>query len=320
LIEGSGIREGAKKRALAIFTRIAEAESQVHGVSLDAIAFHEVGAMDSIIDIVGSAICLDLLNPDRITCGEVELGGGTVRCAHGVLPVPAPATLILCRGMPVKTGGFNKEMTTPTGAAILAASVDQFTEVGSFTEIKTGYGIGTWKMDKPNLLRVSLREERDAAGAPGVEAPMAGGIITEELVLMEANIDDMSGEALGFLMERLFDAGALDVTLSPCVMKKSRPGTIVSVLSPPAKLEALRRTLFRHSSTIGFRETAIRRRSLKREERLLSGGFGEARAKTVFWDDEPLRSKIEYEDRARLARERDLSLTEAERIIGQGEL
>jgi uncharacterized protein (DUF111 family) len=278
--------------------------------------------MDSIIDIVGAAICLDILKPDRITCGEVELGGGTVTCAHGVLPVPAPATLILCRGMPVKTGGFNREMTTPTGAAILSASVDEFTLGGRFTPLRTGYGIGTRKMDKPNLLRVSWREERDTAVPAPVEVQMPpveeGGVITEDLVLIEANIDDMNGEELGFLMENLFEAGALDVTLIPCVMKKSRPGTVVSVLCPPGKSGVLRRTMFRRSSTIGFRETVVRRLSLKREEGPSADVFGEGRTKTVFWEDKPLRSKIGYEDRARVAREQGVSLADAERIMKTG--
>jgi uncharacterized protein (DUF111 family) len=187
--------------------------------------------------------------------------------------------------------------------------VDEFISAGNFREIKTGYGIGTRKMERPNLLRLSLREEGPPAGA-------APPWKTEELVLMEANIDDMTGEALGFLMERLFDAGALDVTFTPCVMKKSRPGTLVSVLAPPAMLDALRRTLFELSSTIGFREIPVRRLSLRREESLLSGPFGEAREKRVFYGDKPLRSKIEFEDRARVARERGLSLDEAERLIG----
>jgi uncharacterized protein (TIGR00299 family) protein len=287
------------------------------------VTFHEVGAMDSIIDIVGAAICLDLLQPDRITASEIELGGGTVRCAHGILPVPAPATLILCRGMPVKTGGFQKEMTTPTGAGILASCVDEFISGGSFTELKTGYGIGTRKLDKPNVLRVSWREVRAGGSAgTGGEDPFSGGVRgaqspwnEEELTVMEANIDDMSGEALGFLMESLFAQGALDVSFTPCTMKKSRPGTLVTVLGPPEKLDALRRTLFHRSTTIGFREQRVRRLSLKREESRITGNFGEARSKKVFFGDRELRSKIEYEDRARIAGERGVSLEEAERII-----
>ncbi|MDR2738688.1 MAG: nickel pincer cofactor biosynthesis protein LarC [Treponema sp.] len=320
VIQGSSLSEGAKSRALDIFTRIAEAEARVHGTAAADVAFHEVGALDSIIDIVGAAICLDLLKPDRITCSEVELGGGMVRCAHGMLPVPAPATVILTRGMPVKTGGFPKEMTTPTGAAILASCVDEFTGAGSFRELKTGYGIGTRKMDGPNLLRVSWREERDASAFAGEDLPWK----TEELILMEANIDDMSGEALGFLMERLFAAGALDVTFTSCVMKKSRPGTIVSVLSGREKLCMLRETLFRRSTTIGFRETTVRRLSLKREEERLgtesgdSSPFSGASRKTVYYGAEKLRSKIEFEDRAQLAREQGISLEEAERIIKDG--
>jgi uncharacterized protein (TIGR00299 family) protein len=307
LIENSRIAPGAKHRSLDIFSRLARAEAEIHGVGEEDVAFHEVGALDSIIDIVGCAVCLDLLKPDRITCGEVELGGGAVTCAHGVLPVPAPATLLLCRGMPVKTGGFPAEMTTPTGAAILAASVDEFTAAGSFREIKTGYGIGTRRMANPNVLRISLREAADASPR--------GDWQIEELVLTEANIDDMSGEALGFLMESLFAAGALDVTFTPVVMKKSRPGTVVSVLCPPFKLNTLREIMFKKSAAIGFRETEVRRLSLRREEDALEGEWGEARRKTVFYGEQPLRSKIEYDDRARIARERGISLEEAENLV-----
>ncbi|MDR2478326.1 MAG: nickel pincer cofactor biosynthesis protein LarC [Treponema sp.] len=314
VIENSNISGGAKKRALDIFTRIAAAEAQVHGLNADEVAFHEVGALDSIIDIAGAAVCLDILKPERITCGEVELGGGMVRCAHGLLPVPAPATAILVRGMPVTSGGFNMEMTTPTGAAILAASVDEFITVEHFREINSGYGTGTRKTEKPNLLRVSWRETGGTAvGRHDAHNPPDWK--TEELFLLETNIDDMSGEALGFLMENLFQAGALDVTLTPCVMKKSRPGTIVSALARAETLDVLRRTFFEHSTTIGFREIPLRRCSLRRETETLHGSFGEARRKMVFSGEKFLRGKIEYDDRARLARERGIALEEAERII-----
>jgi uncharacterized protein (TIGR00299 family) protein len=306
LIKASEITAGAKTRALDIFTRIAEAEASVHGVAVEDVAFHEVGALDSIIDVVGAAICLDILKPDRITASAIELGGGTVKCAHGILPVPAPATLILCRGLPVTTGGFQKEMTTPTGAAILASCVDEFPERANFREIKTGYGIGTRKLDKPNVLRVSWREEKSV---------VSESWNTEELVLLEANIDDMTGEALGFLMECMFEKGALDATLSPCTMKKSRPGTVVSVLCRAEKRETLCRELFVKSTTIGFRELPVKRHFLPRSEETLSGG---ARQKSVFFADTPetpLRSKIEYDDRSRVARERNVSLDDAERYI-----
>jgi uncharacterized protein (TIGR00299 family) protein len=316
LIEKAALRDGAKTRALDIFSRIAVAESKVHGVPVEDVAFHEVGAMDSIIDIVGAAICLDILGPEKITAGEIELGGGTVKCAHGILPVPAPATELLMQGLPVRTGGFNKEMTTPTGAAILASCVDEFiTGPASFKEIKTGVGIGNRKLDKPNVLRVSWREMDLPVESAAGERPW----ISEELTLLEANIDDMTGEALGFLMERLFEAGALDVSFTPCTMKKSRPGVMVSVLVRGDRLDALRETFFCHSTTIGFRESAVNRLSLRREETTLSGPFGEAKEKTVFYGGEKLSSKIEFEDRARLAREKGISLSEAERIILRGD-
>jgi uncharacterized protein (TIGR00299 family) protein len=287
----------------------------VHGKAVDEVAFHEVGAIDSIIDIVGTAICLDILRPDRITASEIELGGGTVTCAHGVLPVPAPATLLLVQGLPVRTGGFTKEMTTPTGAAILAASVDRFISRGRFVESRTAYGIGQRKLDKPNVLRVSWREERDGTAEENGTAADKLPWENEYLISMEANIDDMTGEALGFLMDSLFEAGALDVTLSPCVMKKNRPGTIVTVLCAPVRADDLRRTLFQRSTTLGFREQEVRRLYLRREESILQGSFGSVRAKTAFFDDKSLRTKIEYDDRARIARERNLSLTSAEELI-----
>jgi uncharacterized protein (TIGR00299 family) protein len=281
---------------------------------VDDVAFHEVGALDSIIDVTGAAICLDILNPEHISCGEIELGGGTVTCAHGILPVPAPATELLVQGLPVKTGGFNKEMTTPTGAAILASCVDEFiTGPRAFTPIKTGIGIGTRKMDKPNVLRLSWREYD-----PAPAQTRAGLWKTEILTLLETDIDDMNAEALGFLMDRLFEAGALDVSFSPLTMKKSRPGTRVSVLGRDEKLDALRECLFRNSTTIGFREITVNRLSLDRCEGEFSGEFGRARAKTVYLGGEELRTKIEFEDRARLARDRGISLEEAEALILRG--
>jgi uncharacterized protein (DUF111 family) len=218
-----------------------------------------------------------------------------------MLPVPAPATQLLIQGMPVTTGGFDKEMTTPTGAAILAASVNEFITTARFREARTGYGIGTRNMERPNFLRVSLREEASEA------APWK----TETLTLVEAAIDDMTGEAFGFLMESLFEAGALDVTLSPCVMKKSRPGTIVSILANAERLDLVRRTLFHRSSTIGFREIDARRLYLERREETRIGEFGAARIKTSFWDGEPLRAKMEADDRARIAREKNCNLDQA---------
>jgi uncharacterized protein (TIGR00299 family) protein len=307
MITGSGISGGAKERALKIFSVLAEAEAEVHGMTVDEVAFHEVGAVDSIIDIVGTAVCLDMLKPDKITCGSIELGGGTVRCAHGTLPVPAPAVLKLCHGLPCTSGGFDKEMTTPTGAAILRACVDEFVTESAFVPLKEGIGIGTRRMDKPNFLRVSLREMGANPAASGDkpgdsrknDKPGAQPWLEETLYSLECNIDDMTGEDFGFLQERLFQAGALDVAFIPCTMKKNRPGIIVQVLCDEKQRHAVRLTLFTKSTTIGFRETTVNRLSLRREEAVIDSGFGPARVKKVYLGDEFLRQKIEYDDRIR---------------------
>jgi uncharacterized protein (TIGR00299 family) protein len=303
LIESSSITEGAKTLAIKIFTCLAEAEAKVHGTTPDEVAFHEVGAVDSIIDIVGTAVCLDMLKPARITCGTVELGGGLVRCAHGLLPVPAPAVLELCAetpgrpAMPVKTGGFDKEMTTPTGAAILRASVDEFSGDYAFTHIKHGIGIGTRKMG-PNFLRVSLRNE--TAASPSGAPNSRGGLPPygmETIIEIKANIDDMTGEDFGYAQKCLFDAGALDVALVPCGMKKSRPGNIIIALVKADKLLAVRETLFKKTTTIGIREIEMRRLFLRREEGEGIVDGKSVRTKKVFYGDEFLREKLEYEDR-----------------------
>ena len=305
LIERSTLTDTTKGLALRIFERIAIAEAQVHGKNVEDVGFHEVGALDSILDIVGAAICLEALAPDRITASEIELGGGTVKCAHGVLPVPAPATLILCQGLPVRTGGFEKEMTTPTGAAILAEVVDEFITTDRFIERKTGYGLGTRKLAKPNVLRVSWRETLP---------PSPNSWVTEELIVMQTNVDDMTGEALGFLMEELLAHGARDVTFTPCTMKKSRPGVVVEVLTDTEHLDLMRRMVFRHSTTLGFRESRVNRVSLPRQETSWTGKWGQARLKTAHLDDS-VKSKWEYEDRARVAREQNISLAQAENLL-----
>jgi uncharacterized protein (TIGR00299 family) protein len=296
MIAGMDISGGAKKYALKIFTVLAEAEAAVHGMAVDEVGFHEVGAVDSIIDIVGTAICLDLLKPDRITSGPIELGGGMVRCAHGILPVPAPAVLKLCHGLPCTTGGFDKEMTTPTGAAILRACVDEFVTESAFVQINEGIGIGTRKMDKPNFLRVSLREESAGKSKPQAKPKLW---LEETLFQLECNIDDMTGEDFGFLQDMLFKAGVLDVAFIPCTMKKNRPGIIVQVLCRHEKLDAVRHALFTQSTTIGFRETAVNRLSLRREEDVINTEDGAMRVKRVFLGDQFLRQKIEYDDRVK---------------------
>ncbi|MDR0550737.1 MAG: nickel pincer cofactor biosynthesis protein LarC [Spirochaetaceae bacterium] len=312
LIQNSAVRPGAKKIALRIFELIAKAEGEVHGVSTDEVCFHEVGAVDSIIDIVGAAVCLDILAPEHITCSSVELGGGFVHCAHGILPVPAPAVLKLCAGMPVTTGGFPAEMTTPTGAGILAACVDEFIQTAAFTPVKTAYGIGNRIFDKPNALRVSWRE----SGSAGNSAPDCWD--EESLAVLETNLDDMTGEELGFLMENLFDAGALDVTFTPCIMKKNRPATCVSALSTQQNLHALKKCIFEKSTALGIKIFNIQRSALRRRTERAAPLAGIAASKKIASFPGGERSKIEYEDAARLAREKQISLREARAVLDGG--
>ena len=211
MIEDSGLPLGTKDRAFSIFKKLAEAEAKVHGTSVEAVLFHEVGAVDSIVDIVGAAIGLEYLAPDRILCSRVELGGGFVKCQHGLIPVPAPAVVELLEGVPVKSGAVQVETTTPTGAAILAACVDEFTDDKRFSILKTAYGIGHRDTDIPNLLRLFTGEriigrEGETQGQSSAQdlrprLPASRGIV------LECNIDDMSPELHGYLFERFFDAG-----------------------------------------------------------------------------------------------------------------
>ncbi len=220
LVNNSSLPDKVKKLALEIFDQIAVAEAKVHDIPKEKVHFHEVGALDSIADIVGAAICLDALNVDKVVSSPVQLGGGTVNCAHGIMPVPAPATAEILQGIPVKSGLVHHEATTPTGAAILAATVDVFTEQIDLPIVKTGYGIGNKDSEVPNVLRVFLCED---AGLPE-------DVETESATLIECNIDDMKPEQFEHLMEQLFINGAADVWLTPIVMKKSRPAYTLSIL------------------------------------------------------------------------------------------
>jgi uncharacterized protein (TIGR00299 family) protein len=238
-------------RALAVFDRIAVVEARLHGVSVDEVAFHEVGAVDSIVDIVGTAAALAWLRPARVTARPVPLGGGTVDTAHGRLPVPAPATLELLAGAPVEAGG-DSELTTPTGAGIVAATAVAYGPLPAMRVIGVGWGAGDRELaDRPNLLRV-------VAGVPTSAA------IGDDVVIVEANVDDMNPELCEPLIEALFAAGALDAWFTPIVMKKSRPALTISALCPPSLREPVAQALLRESTTIGLRFSTVARQVLPR--------------------------------------------------------
>jgi len=333
MISDSALGSPVKDRALAIFARLAEAEAKVHRSEVEDVAFHEVGAVDSIVDIVGAAICLDYLAPDRILCSTVELGGGFVKCRHGLIPVPAPAVVELLRGVPVKSGAVPMETTTPTGAAILAASVDEYGDDIRFRITRTAYGVGHRDTEIPNLLRAHLGERdragpragsaRDADGAaseapesagqrPSPEAPLPR---LEAAVLVECNMDDMSPESHGYLIDRLLAAGAVDAWLTPIVMKKSRAAVSLSALCPPEAEAAVTELFYRETTTFGVRRSDVSKRPLRRDYRTVSTSLGEVGVKTAWLGAEQIKSKLEYEDLRRIAEERGMSLRDVEAVV-----
>jgi hypothetical protein len=297
IIEASGLPEGVRKRATAIFEEIAVAEATVHGVEVGEVHFHEVGATDSIVDIVGAAICLEYLEVDRVLSRPVELGGGFVEMAHGTFPIPAPATAEILKSVPTTRGRAEKEMTTPTGAAILKATVNEFTVDPALTATQVGYGIGYYDLPVPNVLRVFLAEGQTETAADTYERGRN--------VLIETNIDDMSPEEYEQLMEVLFETGALDVFFTPIVMKKSRPATMVSVLARESRLDAIAAALFAHSSTFGLRYRQVEKLMVPREIREVSTTYGTVRVKVA---RNPLRWKVEYDDLKRIAASRSESI------------
>ncbi|MDQ5986362.1 MAG: Pyridinium-3,5-bisthiocarboxylic acid mononucleotide nickel insertion protein [Syntrophus sp. SKADARSKE-3] len=308
MIRGSGLSDAVKKISLDIFSRIAVAEAKVHGRDVSDVHFHEVGAVDSIVDIVGAAVCFDYFKADKIVASHIQVGGGFVKCAHGILPVPAPATVEILKGIPIKSGLVPFETTTPTGAAIVAAMAESFTDAAAFTPEKIGYGIGHRDTEVPNVLRVFLGSmAADEAGGSDVER-------TEALVI-ECNMDDMNPEHYGFLMERLFENGAHDVFFTPIVMKKSRPAVTLSVLCDASRRMAVEDCLWRHSSTFGLRAYKVSKAMLRREMEKVSITHGEIDVKHGYLQGKKIKSKPEYEDCRRVAREKGLSLEEVYDIV-----
>lgn len=278
LILDAGLEPDITARALRMFDRLAEVEGAIHGVSVAEVSFHEVGAVDSIVDIVGTAAALSWLAPKRIVSRAVAVGSGMVRTAHGLLPVPAPATAALLAGAQVEGGGPPFELTTPTGALILASFASGYGAMPSMQVLALGYGAGTRELpDRPNLLRVIAGIE-PAASAPA-PSPDLGPATGERCVVIEANIDDMNPQLFEPLLHGLLQAGARDVWLTPVQMKKGRPGTVLSVLCDPGLAGALTRQLLRESTSLGVRSYEVTRTMLDREIREVSTEFGGVQVK-----------------------------------------
>lgn len=287
LINNSSLSQRVKNNSIAIFQVLAEAEGKVHKKPADEVHFHEVGALDSIIDIVGAAICYELLEIDTVTCSTIELGGGTVKCEHGIMPVPAPATAEILLDVPTSLGADNKECTTPTGAAILKTVVSEFNPKEVGTTVKTGYGIGQRDSENiSNSVQVLLYETEENKS----------DIITEVLYEITATMDDISAESVSYLTEKLFNSEALDVWQYPVFMKKNRSGVEVTALCKPLNKNKIIECFFTNSTTIGVREKSINRHSLKREIIEVETIFGKIRVKKAFLNGREVSSKPEFED------------------------
>jgi len=303
IIEHSELSSKIKTLSLKMFMKVAEAEAKVHGKTLYEVHFHEVGAVDSIVDIVGAAICLDYLNVDKIMSSSVELGGGFVKCAHGLIPVPAPATVEILKGIPVKLGAVPFETTTPTGAAILAANVSEFKDDNNFIVNKIGYGIGNRDTQIPNVLRVMLVEQTDKPTNEIKLDRVPSDECDDEIIeqIIECNMDDMNSELYEYVIERLFNEGALDVYLTPIIMKKGRPSVKISVLCGEDKVTTMKEILFRETTTFGVRSFRVYKTKLQRKFNKVNTSYGEVTVKEAYYKGDKIKSKLEYEECKKIA-------------------
>ena len=296
LVDRSALSEPAKDRARRLFRRLAETEAAIHRQPVEAIHLHEVGAVDSIIDIAGAVFGLEWVGADRIVSSPLNVGSGTVRCAHGVLPVPAPATTRLVAGVPVYSSGVEAELLTPTGALLVTDYAEQYGPLPALRVRQVGYGAGDRDLaGTPNVVRVVIGDD----GA-------AGNL--QRVVVIESEIDDMNPQIFGVLMDRLHAAGALDVFYAPIQMKKNRPGTLVSIVALPADREALAGLLFRETTTIGVRFQEMDRERLERERVTVETPLGPVRFKLAARNGDLVNASPEFDDCLRLAERHDLSV------------
>jgi uncharacterized protein (TIGR00299 family) protein len=292
LIDGSALVPAGKQRAKALFTRLAEAEAAIHGTPLDKVHLHEVGALDSIIDIVGTVYALDAMGIGRVTASPLNVGSGTISSAHGLYPVPAPATTLLLKDVPIYSGPQNTELVTPTGALLVSAFAESYGGVPAMRLQRIGYGAGARDFPRsPNVLRVLIGED---------ERPSS----LHTVAVIETEIDDMNPQIFGLLIDKLMGAGALDVFYTPVQMKKNRPGTLLSILAPPDAREHLTSIVFRETTTIGVRFTEAKRECLDRETIVVDTEFGPVTVKVARRNGEILNASPEFEDCARIAAER----------------
>lgn len=299
ILEKSELAPRVRARAGAIFRKLGEAEARVHDVPLEKIHFHEVGAVDAIVDIVGACIGFEALGIEKFACSALNVGGGTAKMAHGVLPVPAPATANLLQGRPTYSNGVQKELVTPTGAAIVATLCETFGPQPGMTVSGIGYGAGTADLEgQPNVVRIMIGDvaEKSVAG------------FDEEIAVVEANLDDMNPQIYGYFLEKALGAGALDVYTTPVQMKKNRPGTLLTVLCKPQDTNVLMSLIFAETTTFGVRSYRAQRRVLPREWVNVATEFGDVRIKVSRVNGRILHVAPEFEDCRKLAAEKDVPL------------
>jgi uncharacterized protein (TIGR00299 family) protein len=299
ILDGSALPPAIMADAARIFTRLADAEARAHGTTREAVHFHDVGAVDAIVDVVGGVLALSLLGIQRVHCSALPIGGGTVNGPHGKIPMPGPGTAELLRGFPVVDTGVKAELVTPTGAAILTTLAESPGRMPAMTVTSVGYGAGTMDLPTvPNLLRCFVGDTVDGEGGD------------ETVVQLETTIDDMSPQLYEPLMERLLEAGALDVFLTPVIMKRSRPGVVITALCPPDRLGDLSRLLFEESSTIGVRWAERRRARLERRMVTVQTTYGAIACKVSSLEGRVVTVTPEFADVARIAREKSLPVRE----------
>ncbi len=294
IIDDLKIPEKVKKDALAVYKLIAEAEAKIHDEPIEHIHFDEVGTMDAVADIVGVCMLINELAPDKILCSPIHVGSGHVRCAHGVLPVPAPATVEILQGVPIYSGSVKGELCTPTGAALLKYFADSFEPLPVMSISKIGYGTGTKDFELANCVRAFLGQCEGK---------------TDTILELVCNIDDMTGEDIAYASRKLFEEGALDTFTTAALMKKGRPGIILSCLCKQADRDKILAAIFKHTSTLGVREHISKRYILSREEKTVETDFGEIRQKTSSGYGSE-KSKYEHEDLAKIANENNLSISQ----------
>lgn len=317
LIAGLTLPPQVKDDVCAVYGLIAQAESAVHGSPVEQVHFHEVGALDAVADVTAVSLLIRSIAPDRILASPIHVGSGTVCCAHGLLPVPAPATAWLLRGIPVYGGNIKGELCTPTGAALLKYFVSAFGPLPRLAAEGIGYGLGSRDIaEAPNVLRAVLGVFAGENAGESEEKSENAGVFSRDTVWeLSCNLDDMTGEELGFAQEKLWGAGALDVWTVAISMKKSRPGVQLNCLCRESELAAVREVFFRHTTTWGLRARESRRFLLERREERRQTAAGPVRIKTA----DTGKSKPEYEDLARIARSRDITLAEARRLLDKAE-